>query len=89
MSEPAEDVDDAHIRAVLGDTFATLTSLLAAMTLNEDPTVIEAWVNRAYDHVRQGLTDEQRIRAILLLIQPEATERVKQLLSDDIAEASR
>jgi hypothetical protein len=80
------DVEDAYIRDVLGQAMANCTSLLAAMQLREPPHVVDEWCDALYDDLRDSLTPEQRIRAVILMIQLDAEQAAKTLTTaDDVA----
>ena len=81
---------DTRIRAVLDQAHHDTVSLLAAITLGEPATVVEQWVDRLYDNLRDNLHDlpcrrgrleqEDRLRAIVLLLCDQAAADTDQLL---------
>lgn len=74
------DRDRAAIRVVLDRARQNLASWITADRLDLDPDVCEQWVNIVWDDLRESLDGEQRVFAILMLIEPEAKELATELL---------
>lgn len=79
------DARDDRIKAVLDQAVRDGGSLMAAVDLGEDQGVIDLWIDRLYDGLRNSLVDDvddehadgnlrgdERLRAIVLLL----TERI-------------
>lgn len=82
---PAETVhgdrEDAYIVDVLAQAATNEASLITAMRLGEPADVVHSWVDRLYDQLRARLTPEQRLRAVILLLQDEAEETADKLIA--------
>jgi hypothetical protein len=63
-----QDEQVARVRAAFADTVRDAAFLKAAMVLAEDQDVVELWVDRVWDNLRAALSDEDRLAAILLLL---------------------
>jgi hypothetical protein len=59
----------ARVQAAVDRAVANSTSLLAAMALGEPPEVVERWINALWDGLRDDLDPEDRLQAIVLLIE--------------------
>jgi hypothetical protein len=79
---PEEDMANAalynRIRLVLDQAVHDGASMMAAMELDEPAAVVEMWIDRLWDGLRDALTDdeygdEERLTAIMLLL----TERMQ------------
>jgi hypothetical protein len=71
---------DARIRAVLDQAVADGASLLAAMDLGEEATVVERWVNALWNGLRDGLSDERQ--EVAGLLQEDRLAAIAMLLHD-------
>jgi len=67
----ADDERDARIRVVLDQAITDGASCKAAMVLGEPQDVVELWIDRVWDGLRDGLEPEDRIAAIILLLNEE------------------
>lgn len=76
----AQAAEDARIRAVLEDAVLDGASCLAAMALDEPADVVERWVDAVWDQLRAALTPEDRLRAIVLLLDERARTAAVDLL---------
>lgn len=72
-----EDVSAALDEAVHNGAF-----LLTAMDLNEDPAVVERWIDTVWNNLRDRLDEEDRLVAVVMLLEPQieqAAQRLKQV----------
>ncbi len=87
---------DEMIQNILGDAVDDLASMDLAMTVGAEQEVVEHWVNRAHDRLRERLAPievgcpdpqcqydrtEDLIRAIVLLLSPAAGAQACQVLN--------
>jgi hypothetical protein len=63
-----EDEIDARIERVIQQAVRDGGACKAAMTLDEPPEVVERWIDTVWDGLRDSLDDEDRLRAIMLLL---------------------
>ena len=67
--EDREQVEqEARVRAALDQTVRDAAMLMVAMELGEPFDVVELWVDRTWDGLRDALDPEDRLTAILLLL---------------------
>jgi hypothetical protein len=82
---PEEKQADAAARdavaKVLEQAHRNLTSWNVAEALDESPAVCEAWLDRLWDGLRDNLNGEQRLWAIVLLLEPRAIAECNQILA--------
>jgi hypothetical protein len=82
---PAQEAEDAQHRAriqpILNQARDNGASLFAAMELGEPAEVVETWVDRLWDGLRDQLNDEDRLLAIVMLIQSQALRAARRLTS--------
>lgn len=71
---------EVQIRVVLDQAVTDGASLLAAMELAEAPDVVEMWIDRLWDGLRDSLDDEARLEAIVLLLRDRIGAAGRQLL---------
>lgn len=80
---PEELTDDAikkqHVRNVLAAATENYASWIYAEKTDLDPDTCERWINTIWDELRDCLDDEQRLRAILLLLEPAAKQRYREI----------
>jgi vacuolar-type H+-ATPase subunit E/Vma4 len=74
-----------RIQAILDQARTDATSLLAAMELNESPEVVETWINRLWNRLRDHLDGESRLQAIVMLIEADAHEAADELTGEVLA----
>lgn len=70
-----------HVRAVIDDITSVLTSWMLAEELDEPADVCEHWVNAMWDGLRERLNCEDRLLAILVLLEDDARRDADRLLS--------
>lgn len=75
MSTELEDDDRDVVDAVVERAVANLTSWCLAKVLDEPADTCEEWVDRAWNDLRDGLDEEQRLVAIVDLLMPAAKAR--------------
>lgn len=81
---------DAYVQKILDQALRDGTSLMVAMRLGEPAQVVEHWINTLWDGLRDNLTDdrpdrgglkqEDRLKAIVLLLQPQVAEAAQAIL---------
>lgn len=86
----AQSQHEARVRAVLDQAVHDGASLLAAMDLGEEATVVERWVNALWNGLRAGLSDERpgraglhmedRLTAIVMLLHARMDDEADELL---------
>jgi hypothetical protein len=59
----------ARVQLSIDRAVTNSTSLLAAMMLGEHPDVVERWIDALWDGLRDELEPEDRLQAIILLIE--------------------
>lgn len=86
MSEyrtPREEAEtaalDALINEVLDEATVNCAILLNAIDAQERAEIVELWIDTLYDELRAALDEEQRIRAIVLLLEDAAEARALEL----------
>lgn len=72
---------DTYVAGVLDLAVADYASWLAADHLDEPPEVCERWIDTLWDNLRTRLGGEQRLRAILLLLESRAVVQADRLLA--------
>jgi hypothetical protein len=60
----------ARVQVVIDAFVQDAASLRVAMRLGEPAEVVEAWVDRVWDVLRDNLDGEQRLLAIVMLLEP-------------------
>jgi hypothetical protein len=92
--ESAQLAHRARVSEVLAQALADATSLFTAMGLDEPPDVVELWVNRLWDGLRDGLRDdrvqdppttingEDRLLAVVMLIENRARDAARALVAE-------
>jgi hypothetical protein len=87
MSEyrtPEEEAETAikraRIQLVIDKAMQNAASVLTAMTPEEPPHVVELWVDKLWDGLRDQLSHEDRVTAIVMLIQYAARDQAKAAL---------
>jgi hypothetical protein len=75
----AQAQDEAYVHTVLAQTVEDYASWIVADRADLDPATCELWVNRMWGTPKNGLTDQQRLIAILLLLTPQALARADQI----------
>jgi predicted small integral membrane protein len=70
----ATECERIYITGVLEEAIADFASYFAADAMGEGPEVCEMWVNRAWNGLRENLSDEQQLAAIVLLLTESARE---------------
>jgi hypothetical protein len=83
----ANEAARTAVEAVLEQAHRDLTSWNVAEALDESPTVCEAWLDRLWNGLRDNLSAEQRLEAIVLLLEPRAIAEANQIL-DKVGEPS-
>lgn len=88
----AQQEHETRVRAVLDHAIRDGASLVAAMQLDEAPEVVERWVDTFHDGLRDNLSDdgpdvaglrlEDRIAAIVLLLEPQIEAAARELLAE-------
>ena len=58
----------ARVQLVLDQALTDGTSLMVAIELDEPADVVERWIDRFWDGLRDQLTDEDRLVAIEILL---------------------
>lgn len=56
-----------------------LASLFYLMESGAEARLVEEWINRVHDGVRDSIVAEERVRAIVLQIEPEAERRARKM----------
>lgn len=83
---PEEDVADQlerdYVRTVLDEARAAMASWIVADVLDEPPDVCERWIDHTWSVVRDGLTPEQRIHAVTLLLAHDATQDARRIVAE-------
>jgi hypothetical protein len=74
-------VNETYIRGVLAATVEDYASWVVAEESDLDPDACERWVNNVWNNLRAALDDEQRLRAILLLLTDRANQRARVLMA--------
>jgi hypothetical protein len=77
----ANDAARAAVAKVLEQAHRDLVSWNVAEALDEPPTVCEAWLDRLWDGLRDVLDGEQRLLAIVLLLEPRAIAEADRILA--------
>jgi hypothetical protein len=75
----SQALDEAYVEHVLAQAVENYASWKYAEVNNFDPDACELWIDKVWDELRDNLDDEQRLRAILLLIEPAAARRFHEL----------
>lgn len=70
-----------RMRRVLDRAIENQAMWILSDHLGVDADGCEAWIDRLYNELRDALTPEDRLRAIVLLLAPSAQERAEQALS--------
>lgn len=73
--------DKARVAAVIDRAVADLAAWRCADELDEPPAVCEQWVDAIWDGLRDNLSSEDRLLAIIQLIQPKADATAYRLLN--------
>jgi hypothetical protein len=78
---PDEDRHQAEqvtrIRAVLDQAIHDGAFCKTAMCLDEPQDVVELWTNRIWNRLRNELSDEDRLQAIIVLLDEQITREAK------------
>lgn len=86
---PEEDADQAaaanRIAAVLDQARTNATSTMVAIHLGEPADVVEQWIDRTWNGLRDQLDGEDRLQAIMLLLEPESHREADRLLNGVVA----
>lgn len=81
---PEEEAQTAikrdRIQGHLDKATLNAVSILTAMHFNESPEVVEMWVDRLWDGLREKLSDEDRLTAIVMLIESSARKHAQAAL---------
>lgn len=90
--EHATAEHDARVQAVLDQAVHDGVSLRMAVILGEPAQVVEQWIDRLWDGLREGLSEEpgdhptliqeDRLRAIVLLLQDRMEAGARALLAE-------
>lgn len=87
---------DKHVRAVIEAAVADAASVITAMEMDESPETVDLLVNNLYNGLRAELVDgveddgsphyghEDRLRAIVLLLQPHAEHLARHAMRNDL-----
>lgn len=75
-----EDELDARIEGVLQQAVRDGGACKVAMTLGEPPGVVEQWIDRMWDGLRGSLDDEERLRAIVVLLDKRIDREADEIL---------
>jgi hypothetical protein len=75
----SQALDEAYVEHVLVQAVENYASWKYAETADLDPDTCERWINKVWNELRDNLDGEQRLRAILLLIEPAARQRHEEL----------
>jgi vacuolar-type H+-ATPase subunit E/Vma4 len=78
--EAQTSIKRARIQASLDKAMRNATSVLTAMGLDESPEVVDMWVDKLWNELRQQLSDEERLTAIVMLIQSAARDQAEAAL---------
>jgi hypothetical protein len=73
-------IQRARIQLTLDKAMRNATSVLTAMTLDESPEVVDMWVDKLWNELRQQLNGEERLTAIVMLIQSAARDQAEAAL---------
>lgn len=73
------EVSRAAAQLVLAETRRNLASWMLAEELDEPAEVCEEWVNRVWNALREGLDEEGRLLAILMLLESDAIATARQV----------
>lgn len=83
---------EQYVRRVLDQAVHNGASLFTAMRLDEDPAVVEQWIDRLWNNLRAGLVDERprpqadgyrredRLTAIVMLLTDRMNAESDQML---------
>lgn len=74
--------DKMRIAQALQQAHADGVSLLAAIKLGEPPAVVEAWVDRLWNGLRENLSGNDRLQALLIFMEPALQADAEQLISE-------
>lgn len=74
------EADRRRVEAVIRQARTDLVSWQVAEQLDEPAEVCERWVNRIWDGLRDGLSPEDRVLAIVSLIEVSASEEADRLV---------
>lgn len=77
----ANRASEVEINAVIAQAVENYASWIVSDTTDLDPATCENWINTIWNTLREALTPEQRLRAILLLIHDRADARARDILS--------
>jgi hypothetical protein len=75
----SQALDEAYVEHVLAQAVENYASWKYAETADLDPDTCERWINNLWNELRDNLDGEQRLHAIILLIEPAATRRFHEL----------
>lgn len=67
-----QDAERYRVRRVVAAARRAATSLFVAMRLDEPEETIALWTDRVWDGLRDNMSDEDRLLAIIMLIEGEA-----------------
>jgi vacuolar-type H+-ATPase subunit E/Vma4 len=70
----------ARIQLAIDKAMQNAAAVLTAMTLEEPPQVVDLWVDKLWNDLRNRLSDEERLTAIVMLIQSAARDQAKAAL---------
>lgn len=69
--QAARDAADRfEVRQILDQAAADGVSLVAAMQFGEPAEVVDMWVDRLWDGLRDNLDEERRLLALVMLLEP-------------------
>lgn len=74
--------DVATIEKILAVATENGASVLASMLLNEPRKTVDVWTDKIWDGLRDSLTGEQLIHAVIILLTPEAERRARDMVGE-------
>lgn len=80
--EAKQEQTREHIRAVLSEVIESGASLFFMMETNEEPELVELWIDKLWNTLRHNLDGEERMQAILMLLEPTIRMRTHRLHRD-------
>lgn len=74
-----QSLDETYVQHVLAQVVEDYASWKYAEVNDLDPATCERWVDKIWDELRDNLDGEERLQAIVLLIEPAARRRFHEL----------